>query len=322
MKPPAKCAKVLGVCLLTGTAASQQQHQPQQPLVVRPSVDTVTASFNSFSPSMTNTASPSFNSLSPSFNSLSPSITNTASPSFHSLSPSFNSLRPSLAPISAQPPLVPVGQVALGGGNINGASYASCAAIGRASIPGCAMECFATGAAALGCAVHDLGCQCRQQARMMAAAEGCVAETCPGAAYQRVIDGAMSMCGCAVGVATAEVSGLIARPGPTGTASVSASYSYMSGSGFSVVPSLTVINNAASGTATPSFMPQVDPPSQMVPIHKRGVEEDHEPPKSFDTASKAAIQASSGTSPSHYGNMRVSGWVISVLPTLLVGLIV
>ncbi|KAI6355094.1 hypothetical protein MCOR25_008345 [Pyricularia grisea] len=205
MRSPAKSAKVLGVCLLTGTAASQQQ-QPQQPLVDRPSVNTVTASFDSFRPSITNTASLSYNSLSPSFNSLSPSITtttaspslNSLSPSFNSLSPSFNSLRPSLSPISAQPPsLVPVGQVALGGGafaggSSNAANYASCAAIGRASIPGCAMECFATGASALGCAVHDLGCQCRQQARMMAAAEGCVAEACPGAAYQRVIDGAMS----------------------------------------------------------------------------------------------------------------------------------
>lgn len=191
MKPPAKSAKVLGVCLLTGTAASQQQLQ-QQPLVAQPGVNTATHSLNSFQPSITNTASPSFNSLSPSFNSLGPSITNTASPSVNSLSPSVNSLRPSLSPISAQPPLVPVGQVALGGGNSNGAGYASCAAIGRASIPECAMDCFATGAAALGCAVHDLGCQCRQQARMMAAAEGCVAETCPGAAYQRVIDGAMS----------------------------------------------------------------------------------------------------------------------------------
>lgn len=206
MKPPAKSAKVLGVCLLTGTAASQQQLQ-QQPLVAQPGVNTATHSLNSFQPSITNTASPSFNSLSPSFNSLGPSITKTASPSFNSvkpsitntaspsvnsLSPSFNSLRSSLSPISAQPPLVPVGQVALGGGNSNGAGYASCAAIGRASIPECAMDCFATGAAALGCAVHDLGCQCRQQARMMAAAEGCVAEACPGAAYQRVIDGAMS----------------------------------------------------------------------------------------------------------------------------------
>lgn len=98
-------------------------------------------------------------------------------------------VQPSLRPSFAAPSFAAADQAFLGGPD---SRSLGCVAVGAAEIPGCAQECFAAGAAALGCQMDDLACQCQQQARMMAGAESCVAEFCPSAAYQRVIDGAMS----------------------------------------------------------------------------------------------------------------------------------
>lgn len=91
---------------------------------------------------------------------------------------------------SLRPSLAPAGQAVI--------DDVDCVAVGAAAVPGCAQECFMDGAAALGCRMHDLGCQCQQQARMMAAAESCVADFCPAVAYQSVIDGVMASKFCDV----------------------------------------------------------------------------------------------------------------------------
>ena len=80
------------------------------------------------------------------------------------------------------------------GGYGYGYSYGSgggnkCLMVALKEVPKCAQKCFVKGAPDIGCSGIDFGCQCAQQASLMAAIEGCVKDGCPSANYQAVIDG-------------------------------------------------------------------------------------------------------------------------------------
>ncbi|EJT73584.1 hypothetical protein GGTG_07440 [Gaeumannomyces tritici R3-111a-1] len=157
--------------------------------------------------------------------------------------------------ISAQPRPSPSlalpNQMAIGGGG-----GVDCAAVGAAAVPGCARYCFTDGAAALGCRMDDLGCQRQQQARMMAAAESCVADFCPAVAYQSVIDGVMNMCACAVGAATAQPSSTMGSfSAATAVSSLTVS---VSGVPSSIAPSVVSASAAPSEAPPPPRRPGVD----------------------------------------------------------------
>ncbi|KLU87954.1 hypothetical protein MAPG_06944 [Magnaporthiopsis poae ATCC 64411] len=108
--------------------------------------------------------------------------------------------------------------------------------------------------------MHDLGCQCQQQARMMAAAEGCVAKFCPAVAYQSVIDGVMAMCACAVGVATAQPSATL-MGSFTATATVVSGMTVVA-SGLDMRSSIAPLSLSATAAAVaaPSEAPSVQRP--------------------------------------------------------------
>ncbi|KAL8402911.1 hypothetical protein RB596_009319 [Gaeumannomyces avenae] len=152
------------------------------------------------------------------------------------------SARPRLSPS-----LAPPNQMVIG---------VDCAAVGAVAVPGCARDCFTDGAAALGCRMDDLGCQCQQQARMMAAAESCVADFCPAVAYQSVIDGVMNMCACAVGAATVQPSATMGSfSAATAVSSLTVS---VSGVPSSIAPSVVSASAAPSEAPPPPRRPGVD----------------------------------------------------------------
>ncbi|KAF6825883.1 CFEM domain-containing protein [Colletotrichum plurivorum] len=74
----------------------------------------------------------------------------------------------------------------------------NCASVAVTAIPSCAQGCFLDGASFVGCDSLDFGCQCGKEAALYAAIEPCVATGCPSASFQAVINGASSVCGCAV----------------------------------------------------------------------------------------------------------------------------
>ncbi|KAL2136298.1 hypothetical protein VTI74DRAFT_4533 [Chaetomium olivicolor] len=72
-----------------------------------------------------------------------------------------------------------------------------CTSVALTAIPSCAQHCFLENAPTIGCGGLDFACQCKQQAALYAAIEGCVASSCPSSEFQNVIDGAAAVCDCA-----------------------------------------------------------------------------------------------------------------------------
>ncbi|KAL8393939.1 hypothetical protein RB595_003630 [Gaeumannomyces hyphopodioides] len=222
------------------------------------------------------------------------------------------SAEPSLSPSLALP-----GQAVMGGG-------VDCVAVGAAAVPGCAQECFTDGAAALGCRMNDLSCQCQQQARMMAAAESCVADFCPAVAYQSVIDGVMTsefgmprethgvmvtmltsgektprsiVCACAVGAATAQPS---ATMGSFSAATAASSLTVAaSGVPSSIAPSLVSASAAPSEAPLPR-RPGVDDQRPLVatPVTPQELQ------LALGIVTTRRDEASSGPAPSREGMRR------------------
>lgn len=75
----------------------------------------------------------------------------------------------------------------------------SCAAVAATAVPKCAQSCFINNAPSVGCGGLDFACQCEKKASFFAAVEGCVGSSCQSSEFQKVIDGASSVCECAVG---------------------------------------------------------------------------------------------------------------------------
>lgn len=93
-----------------------------------------------------------------------------------------------------------------------------CVSLALKVIPSCAQTCFLNGAPSIGCGGTDFQCQCKNQAKLMAAVESCVKKSCPSESYQAVIDGGNKTCACAAALSpSAQGSGTVA-PTVTGTA--------------------------------------------------------------------------------------------------------
>ena len=65
----------------------------------------------------------------------------------------------------------------------------NCLNVALSAVPSCAQPCYLEGAPTIGCDGLDFACQCAKQAAMFAAIEGCVADKCPAAEVEGVIDG-------------------------------------------------------------------------------------------------------------------------------------
>lgn len=77
------------------------------------------------------------------------------------------------------------------------AATSPCVATAFALVPACAQSCVLGGAASVGCASTDFGCQCQKTAALFAAVDGCVSLACPAQSYQAVIDGVeLGECAC------------------------------------------------------------------------------------------------------------------------------
>lgn len=77
------------------------------------------------------------------------------------------------------------------------AATSPCVATAFALVPACAQGCVLGGAASVGCASTDFGCQCQKTAALFAAVDGCVSLACPAQSYQAVIDGMeLGECAC------------------------------------------------------------------------------------------------------------------------------
>ncbi|KAK5658770.1 hypothetical protein OQA88_1581 [Cercophora sp. LCS_1] len=94
-----------------------------------------------------------------------------------------------------------------------------CLSVALANIPQCAQSCYLEGAPTIGCDGLDFACQCNNQPAMFAAIEGCVATSCPGSEFEKVIDGSNVVCDCAAPAPAAggsmTVSGTLVPPSQT-----------------------------------------------------------------------------------------------------------
>ncbi|KAK4165743.1 hypothetical protein QBC43DRAFT_350889 [Cladorrhinum sp. PSN259] len=140
-----------------------------------------------------------------------------------------------------------------------------CTSVALQAIPSCAQPCFVNKAPEIGCGGLDFVCQCQKQAALYAAIEGCVVDSCPSSQYQAVIDGAGTVCECAVVASPAyTVSGSYVShissassipassiPAPSILPSVSASSGSGSGSGFGS----GTVEAAPTGAAFPAATP-------------------------------------------------------------------
>ncbi|KAK4171855.1 hypothetical protein QBC36DRAFT_198376 [Triangularia setosa] len=86
--------------------------------------------------------------------------------------------------------LFTVGIQAHGGGD--------CLSVALVAIPDCAKSCFLEQAPSIGCDGLDFVCQCQKHAAFYSLVEACVVDVCESSEYQKVIDGAKTVCGCAI----------------------------------------------------------------------------------------------------------------------------
>ncbi|KAK4464158.1 hypothetical protein QBC42DRAFT_264025 [Cladorrhinum samala] len=162
-------------------------------------------------------------------------------------------------------------------GVVNSSSQPDCTSVALNSIPSCAQPCFLNKAPDIGCGGLDFTCQCEKQAALYAAIEGCVADSCAAEEHQAVVDGAESVCKCAL-------------PSPGDTVTISGSYI----SQISSIPVSSIIILPSITTTTPPIITTTKPVDEAPATTAKDISFTRPAPASSNNAGQAFLVSKVG----------------------------